>query len=519
MPAAAQVPFVFKYDQFPEDIGAAAQQVSGIPLATQPGFVAGEGFGQTYRPDPSQYPIEIQGIDVIVAAPPNGGKGEADATIEIWLHDGDLPAGGAPSFSLSTGDVFNPLTGDFGAPLTGNAATQFEFDWTDPEGHPPVIDSGNFTVLIRFSNPSADLSAEWGSFQCSQQELLGMCGCQQVGTLNDQATTKKSNVLSIIYPPGTCSGGNKKFVFADEVGVTGDFILRARTIAASGGPCVPSCGAKVCGSDGCGGSCGDCEAGQQCKNGKCEDVGCEPDCGGKECGADGCGGSCGDCPGEKICNNSGECVGGGCDAAANCAGKECGDDGCGGVCGVCNGKDQCVQGKCTGACAPQCDGKDCGDDGCGGVCGVCEGGAQCVQGTCQGGGVGADVTVLSVSPSFGYNDEDTDVSIVGTGFKAGATVKLGGTDLSGVQVVSSELISAKVPEGMEPATYVLIVANSDGGTGTLLNAFEVKEREVETAGSSSGGCSAGGSVPSAAWLLFGLLVLVAGAVRARRVRA
>jgi hypothetical protein len=64
--------------------------------------------------------------------------------------------------------------------------------------------------------------------------------------------------------------------------------------------CAPDCDGKVCGEDGCGGSCGACEeAGDVCSEGACV---CEPQCEGLECGDDGCGGSCGECnPG--VCNN------------------------------------------------------------------------------------------------------------------------------------------------------------------------------------------------------------------------
>jgi len=56
--------------------------------------------------------------------------------------------------------------------------------------------------------------------------------------------------------------------------------------------CQPDCEGKECGDDGCGGSCGACEAcGQECSEGSCVFVACED----KECGSDGCGGSCGTC--------------------------------------------------------------------------------------------------------------------------------------------------------------------------------------------------------------------------------
>jgi len=67
-------------------------------------------------------------------------------------------------------------------------------------------------------------------------------------------------------------------------------------LACDFGACTPECGERVCGDDGCGGSCGDCNDGETCTAaGACEPAACTPDCGGKACGDDGCGGSCGAC--------------------------------------------------------------------------------------------------------------------------------------------------------------------------------------------------------------------------------
>jgi hypothetical protein len=122
--------------------------------------------------------------------------------------------------------------------------------------------------------------------------------------------------------------------------------------------CKQECTGKVCGDDGCGGSCGQCALGQKCeasgtcspdpcggvtevgqcmgntlqfcsdgklqtydctKYGKvcgfdetnqwydCVDAGCQPACAGKQCGGDGCGGSCGTCPAGKKCSSDGSC--------------------------------------------------------------------------------------------------------------------------------------------------------------------------------------------------------------------
>lgn len=110
-----------------------------------------------------------------------------------------------------------------------------------------------------------------------------------------------------------------------------------------GTPCVRQCDGKACGSDGCGGSCGECSPGQGCQNGVCSAT-CTRTCSGRECGNDGCGGSCGGCRGNDVC------LDGQCTCQLNCAGKMCGDDGCGGSCGTCLAESEtCTQNQC--ACA------------------------------------------------------------------------------------------------------------------------------------------------------------------------
>jgi hypothetical protein len=106
-----------------------------------------------------------------------------------------------------------------------------------------------------------------------------------------------------------------------------------------------------------------------CPQGSQPEENCTPRCDGVECGDDGCGGSCGECDAGVSCIPA-------------CGVKECGDDGCGGGCGECDVGAACVDGTCE-ACIPACGVKECGDDGCGGGCGECEAGAACVDGTCE----------------------------------------------------------------------------------------------------------------------------------------
>jgi MYXO-CTERM domain-containing protein len=222
--------------------------------------------------------------------------------------------------------------------------------------------------------------------------------------------------------------------------------------------------------------------------------GCTADCAGRECGDDGCGGQClPGCGPNETCDSNGVCQ-----CAPQCAGKECGVDGCGGQCAPgCGAGETCdANGICV-SCTPACTNKECGPDGCGGQCApgcqateTCNASWQCEPGTGQ-------VSIQAISPDFGYTDVETPVSITGGGFKSGATVRLGGTDLSAVQILSASLISATVPSGMEPGTYMLIVLNSDGGTASLADAFEVRERACDTdcAGKECGDDGCGGQCP------------------------
>jgi FlaG/FlaF family flagellin (archaellin) len=107
------------------------------------------------------------------------------------------------------------------------------------------------------------------------------------------------------------------------------------------GGCVPACDDAVCGDDGCGATCGECNAGFMCdESGQCV---CAPSCDGKLCGDDGCGDTCGTCLEGTTCDDAGHCT-----CVPDCAEQACGSDGCGGSCGectdvqICSGAGSCV---------------------------------------------------------------------------------------------------------------------------------------------------------------------------------
>jgi hypothetical protein len=140
---------------------------------------------------------------------------------------------------------------------------------------------------------------------------------------------------------------------------------------------------------------------------------CVPNCGGKSCGDDGCGGTCGTCTGGDKCSSSGQCV-----CTPSCSGKTCGDNGCGGSCGTCSSNSTCsASGQCV--CTPACSGKTCGDNGCGGSCGTCSLGKSCASGSCVADPNACDpVTNAGCALSEGcwlLSTEKTACSITGSG--------------------------------------------------------------------------------------------------------
>src|ERR1019366_3368205 len=83
---------------------------------------------------------------------------------------------------------------------------------------------------------------------------------------------------------GAACGATGEACCANNACTAGDFCQTNRRAPGS-------CAGKMCGTDGCGSSCGTCEAGACSPNGICN---CTPSCTGLQCGPDPlCGDSCG----------------------------------------------------------------------------------------------------------------------------------------------------------------------------------------------------------------------------------
>jgi Domain of unknown function (DUF1929)/IPT/TIG domain len=79
-------------------------------------------------------------------------------------------------------------------------------------------------------------------------------------------------------------------------------------------------------------------------------------------------------------------------------------------------------------------------------------------------------SVNSIAPNSGTINGGTAVTISGSGFLAGASVKMGGTSASGVTVVSSTSITVTAPSHAAGAVSV-VVTNSDNQSDTLTNGY------------------------------------------------
>ncbi len=80
-------------------------------------------------------------------------------------------------------------------------------------------------------------------------------------------------------------------------------------------------------------------------------------------------------------------------------------------------------------------------------------------------------TVTAVTPSFGAITGGAQVTILGTGFQAGATVRFGSTASPAVNVVSPSAILATVPGAGSIGVVDIVVTNPDTQFGRLASAF------------------------------------------------
>ena len=235
---------IWKYDSLDPDMATLANGLASHPVYAHMGFVAGEAYGQIYKPKPEEYPVKILSVELVMTQPKKiSAAQQTDVTIEIWNDDGAGPApkSAKPLWSITTKDF--AAGPQIGVPIKANYGMVYDFDWSKPENHPPEITKGNIWVVIRYQQAASDLAEYWDKLECMKQQIAGMeigCGCQQLAAISDQVTTPGANVVHIVWPLGTCSGAKQwKFIeqiAKDGVQMKGDFLLR---MGVDGNPVLP----------------------------------------------------------------------------------------------------------------------------------------------------------------------------------------------------------------------------------------------------------------------------------------
>src|SRR6185369_8946123 len=82
----------------------------------------------------------------------------------------------------------------------------------------------------------------------------------------------------------------------------------------------------------------------------------------------------------------------------------------------------------------------------------------------------SSTSITATTPAHAAGAVAVTVTITGSGFLAGATVTLGGTAATNVNVVGSTSITATTPAHVAGAVSV-VVTNTDAKSGTLANGY------------------------------------------------
>ncbi|MHB8877881.1 MAG: beta strand repeat-containing protein [Myxococcaceae bacterium] len=103
-------------------------------------------------------------------------------------------------------------------------------------------------------------------------------------------------------------------------------------------------------------------------------------------------------------------------------------------------------------------------------------------------------TVTAITPSSGRASGGTSVTLTGTGFTNGASIRIGGAAATGVVVASATSATATTAAG-NPGAQDVVFTNADGQSGTLTGGFTyVPAPTVESLAPSSGPEAGGTSV-------------------------
>lgn len=93
--------------------------------------------------------------------------------------------------------------------------------------------------------------------------------------------------------------------------------------------------------------------------------------------------------------------------------------------------------------------------------------------------VASDLALSSVTPDNGVAGKAVEVSLLGSGFEPGATVRFGSFDATAVSVTDESLATAGVPASLPAGTWDVVLTNPGGESATLRRGFTVRAAEPE----------------------------------------
>lgn len=202
------------------------------------------------------------------------GSSDPNSAFYMWLYE---PSSSATcAFSIPNGHRWLILTnssGGIGYGVDGNSTGDF-----GGGGATYKIPSG---AHYPRSGSSVELWANWYDTAAPKAAMVNVGGSCHAMT---RARGSDTNGAWTYAPTGLSGCTRYYFTFKDSTGAQIDYPTTgslgigdascpdysdARPAAGAGCDCAPSCGGRVCGDDGCGGSCGTCSGGQTCSGGKC----------------------------------------------------------------------------------------------------------------------------------------------------------------------------------------------------------------------------------------------------------
>ena len=199
-----------------------------------------------------------------------GDPGDPKSVFYMWLWEGDSDT--SCGWRMSNGHRANILGGGNGRLGVGQSSGYYVQDFSGGSPDHKIAAGAHYP---NNAPGEVEFMANW-----YDTTGPGFASVNIDGTCHAMALERGSDANGSYLYGGTVGGTCPRyyFIFKDASGAqvtypdTGSFGIGSgcedwtedRPAAGEGCDCAPSCGGKICGDNGCGGSCGDCDPGYQC---------------------------------------------------------------------------------------------------------------------------------------------------------------------------------------------------------------------------------------------------------------